>query len=423
MQDELLIFCLRSDSADAKASRMLQWRESDWDELLRQAVRHGISAHLFHNLKESGIADRIPAGIERQLREITMRNASRNVRLFHGLDKLLAALQGGGIPVIVMKGAYLAEVVYRSVALRSMWDVDLLVKEPDLDRTVTLLFESGFRLMDERTAKHLRKTPDRPYHVQPETKHFPDLIHPGWTVKLDVHVSLTHDSSVFPVDLEGVWRRAYKPENNRPDARVMSPVDALLYQCMHASYYHQFNFGLRSLCDVAEIMRRFQGELNWEEFRIRSAGWRADRCAWLTLRFARDLLNAPVPEGVLAALKPRADDAVARERALTRIFLGECGPRMYPDDLVRLLKARRPVEKAASLLKAVFPSRRIMSELYRVPTGSIRLVFHYPVRLKDLFVRWGSTTLRLALGLHDTASAAQSEYETVELKRWLTPPA
>jgi hypothetical protein len=59
----------------------------------------------------------------------TLYSALRNMRRCHELSKVLRILQNDGIPVIVLKGAALAEVVYGNIALRSMSDVDLLVKK------------------------------------------------------------------------------------------------------------------------------------------------------------------------------------------------------------------------------------------------------------------------------------------------------
>ena len=72
-----------------------------------------------------------------------LENAARNLRLYDNLCKVLKILRRDGIPVIVLKGAHLAELVYGNRALRFMGDLDLLVQKDDVMRVDALLIEMG----------------------------------------------------------------------------------------------------------------------------------------------------------------------------------------------------------------------------------------------------------------------------------------
>jgi hypothetical protein len=420
MEDQLLLFCLSMENEGSKASVIARWTDSEWNELIRQSARHGLSAYLHHRLKALNLTGSIPPPTERRLREITLQNASQNIRMYHELGKALKTLRDDGIPVILLKGAYMAEAVYGSIALRRMGDVDILVKKEDLHKTVKHLFQMGFRVMNEELTGYMERIKETRYHILPELKHFFDLVHPDWTVKLDVHVSLTLEDSSFAVDTDGLWERAVRSDAGGVEALVLSPVDSLLYQCIHASFHHHFMFGLRPLCDIAETIRRFQAELNWDNLRLRSRGWKADKCAWITLRFAREILGTAVPDDVLTALKPKEVDSNMVAWARAQIFKSQSEARSLPDDLIKLWKSSRLRDKAAAVRKAIFPSRQVMAVMYPASPASLRIYLYYPVRLKDLFVRWGRTGLRLLFRDKKALAVIEGENKEVALRQWLT---
>lgn len=104
----------------------------DWNEVVDAAAYHNLSPLLFKRLKQGGTWTCVPADAWERLRLAYFASANRNRRLYLQLRPLLAGLRTAGIPVIVLKGAYLAEAVYGDIALRPMGDVDLLVPSADL---------------------------------------------------------------------------------------------------------------------------------------------------------------------------------------------------------------------------------------------------------------------------------------------------
>jgi hypothetical protein len=85
-----------------------------------------------------------------RLHRIYLVHLGRNTRRLHRLGKLLRLLEQAGIRVAVLKGAHLAEAVYRNIGLRSMNDLDILVRKTDLDRTMQCIGEAGFLSPENR---------------------------------------------------------------------------------------------------------------------------------------------------------------------------------------------------------------------------------------------------------------------------------
>jgi hypothetical protein len=419
MKDELLFFCLRMNNEGLKAATIGKWQAAEWDELIRQSERHGVSAYLYRRLKELVLNGSIPTHVERRFREITLQNASRNIRLYHELGKTLKILADNGIPVILLKGAHLAEGVYGNIALRPMGDVDILLKKKDLHKTVTLLLQTGFHAGDERQASYIEWSAGNQYHILPNAKHFFDLVHPAWRVKLDVHCSLVEDEKPFNIDTEGLWDRAQRICTEGVEALTLSPVDLLLYQCLHASIHHLFEFGLRPFCDIFETIRCYKDEINWEQAQSRAVRWGVDRCTFLTLYLSRELLGAMVPDEVLKALQPRDFNPEVMNWARERIMSEHGRTQPLPSSLILFWKTRRFRNLVSAFLNTVFLSRRKLAIRYNTSPDSKWIFLYYPVRLKDLVLRWGRMTWDIMVRNKKIESDARHENASFMLEQWL----
>ncbi len=257
-----------------------------WEGFLAEAARHGVSALVAHALRHG--TDAVPAHVAHALEHQLLRNRMRNLRLLARLSDLLAVLAVAGIDVMVLKGAHLARAVYEDPALRAMSDVDLMVRKPDLERSAQTLIGLGWH-----------GSPPWPAGGH----QLPAFEHEG--VQIDMHWSIEDTEAPFSIDVAALWQRAVPLDFGRARALVLAPEDLLLHLCLHTAYGHgwrQFDGGLRQLADIAAGVRRHASSLDWDAFVARARAWRVERCVWLALAVARDLLAAPIPDGVSARL-------------------------------------------------------------------------------------------------------------------------
>jgi hypothetical protein len=64
--------------------------------------------------------------------------------LYRQLKEILIEFNKNNIPVILLKGAHLAQFVYGNIALRLMSDIDLLVKKEDLGCACAIIIKYGY---------------------------------------------------------------------------------------------------------------------------------------------------------------------------------------------------------------------------------------------------------------------------------------
>jgi hypothetical protein len=329
-----------------------------------------------------------------------MSAAWQGLRLHQWLGRILRALRDAGVPVIPLKGAFLASQVYGNVGLRQMLDFDLLIHCADLARVEPILLSLDYSV-DEGNSPESEERDAHRIYAPPK----------GGPI-LEVHWNPQAGRSPFAVDVGELWARAQPVTVTGTDALSLAPEDFLLHLCLHASHRHVFDFGLRPFCDIAETLRHYGDDLDWEQLVLLTRQWGASRCVHLTLYLAKVWLAAAVPEMVLSQLGPGAPDAKVLAWVTTRVFASQpagedreqfdrvSGPVSNP--WARLYVSRNLLEKLRVFVGACFPPPKVLADKYALPSGSWRAYLYYPVHLRDLAVRHARRAWQL---LHHDAEA------------------
>ena len=337
----------------------------DWDGFVAEASRHGVAA-----LASRGLArcETAPTRVVRSLEGHLLANRLRNLRLYSHLTAVLDRLSAQAIDVVVLKGAYLAQTVYADPALRAMSDADLLVRDRDLARAAVALREMGWTQgTSERVSAH----------------QLPTFEHDG--VHVELHWTIEDDGSPFAIDVAGLWERAIPARVGRARAFALSPEDLLLHLCLHTAYGHgwkQFDGGLRQLSDIAAVLRHHASTLDWDAMLERAEEWRTERCLWLCLATARDVLRADVPQSALDRLAPPNGrwQRIAHELCLGHHY-AELAQRLPVFARLWIHKRWRHLSRAARWRQCLLPARSSLRQVYpSLEARALLLVAHW----KDL---------------------------------------
>jgi len=167
-----------------------------------------------------------------------------NERLFRDVSVLLEALRAAGIETMILKGAALALLHYRDLGLRSLGDVDVLVRPSDVRRAVDVLtglgWEPARRPLPDLTDAYLRRR--RAINLSSDR-----------IKKLDLHWHVI-DESCRPNGDDGFWSGAIRAAVRGVETRAMNPTDQLLHVCAHEIRWSPVPLP-RWIVDVAMILR------------------------------------------------------------------------------------------------------------------------------------------------------------------------
>jgi hypothetical protein len=380
----LLLDLLRTGDREDVSGKLARLDGTSWNELILAADKHQVTSLLYWRLKNTEPAGNVLVEAMARLRRAYYAEAARAVLRGHGLSPLLAVLGEAGVPVIVLKGACLAEAVYVNIALRSMSDVDLLVPRVELPRAQAILLDLGYGPQQRKDIELLcRRNMELDAFV-------------GVDPSVELHWSIAVPTSPFRIDIAGLWERAQPATIAGVHVLALSPEDLLLHLCLHASHQHGFECGLRPFCDIAEAVRHYGSELDWSQFVDRAREWGASRYVGLTLHLARNLLAVPVPEDVLGQLVPGGLDSRMLKEATKYVLAQE----RYRDDWALLHLPNRwgdksTREKVKALWEmASFPSRSQKVLRYPRSRDSRHLWPHYVLRLVALSREYGRAALQ-----------------------------
>lgn len=400
---KILLACLHRAESRLDPAALSTLTGEEWATLIDMATRHGVASLLYQRLKAPTLVGRAPDGVLERLRGLYLNTAACNVRLYEELRALLLALGAAGIPILVLKGAYLAANVYRNIALRPMGDIDILVPKTAARDALKILKNTGYEL-------HLPATEEAiPFFgkdmvLKKEGCHFP----------VEVHWTLTDHEII--INMDELWKRHQSTSIEGVEGAILSFEDFLLHICLHASYHHEFNISLMALYDITFFIEQFQKELSWDRFCHHISIHECSKGIYLILYLAKELAGANVPSKILEILKPTSLSKAMITAAKYRILHGQDSAAAYSINLISLWTSGSSIEQFRIIWRRLFPSRQEMSYMYPIPPGSLILYGYYLVRMKDLMRRHGAAAWRLWRG---NGELAETVRQRDALREWL----
>jgi hypothetical protein len=203
----------------------------DWDYILKESIRHGVAPLVYNNLKEidSLRSLQVPNEILSNFEGIYHATAYKNVTLLEESKRIIRALNEKGINAVPIKGASLAERIYKNIALRPFKDIDLLIRKADLPGARMVLEDLGFR---------------SPQYLLPDSfylrNHFniPFIKHGPIKTYLEIHWGFTDRYMLYTPDMEAVWSEV---PSGRETSAYLSIEDELVYLAMHLEMHGYLN--------------------------------------------------------------------------------------------------------------------------------------------------------------------------------------
>jgi len=197
------------------------------------------------------------------------------------VSALLVALDRAGVETLIIKGGALAYLVYDEPHLRMRGDVDLWVRQRDLDAAQSVIEGLGYRRQREPDAavatsqRHLA-------HADP----LRDPIDLHWHV---LNPQVFQDVLHF----DAAWRRSLAVLPLGPSARTLGLADALLLACAHRVAHHGDAVELRWLWDIHLLVGRLT-PADVSQFLESSASARTRTVCARSLALAGELFGTPV---------------------------------------------------------------------------------------------------------------------------------
>ncbi|MBI4317611.1 MAG: nucleotidyltransferase family protein [Chloroflexi bacterium] len=304
MPVELLLSSISRVAIDGQTSRTMRdvlSKSIDWREVLRKAEKSGVTALLYHNLKEADLELLVPPDVLSVLKHTYITNGVRNMALLREAELLVQMLDRECLPAIVLKGTALLATAYPTIAMRRMCDIDLLFRPHHLPRAAAVLVANGFT--------HLEKGDlAEGYATDFVRQDRMGAVEIGASVEL--HAELVSEKAPFTIDLDALWARAIAIRIGRTDMMALSVEDQVHNLAAHL-FTHHFApaWQWRNMCDLSAILRTYgSGGIDWDYLLQSSREYRTAGAVFLMLNSLDESLKPPPLTLFLDRLKPVIDE-------------------------------------------------------------------------------------------------------------------
>lgn len=382
-EDRLLLSCLRTETDKIDKNKILEAKISgiNWGNFLKRAKENSISSLIYSKLNENK-HDFLttPAKIFQELKKDYYLNAARNALIFEELGRILNTLGQKGPQVIVLKGAALAETVYKNLAFRPMLDIDLLVKKDDL------------RDLDEQLKK-LRYWPsDRDVNdIDLSSSYLTTLDYRSSSensISLHIHwhfvnSTVPNDSLVENIKMENIWRDAIEAKIADVETLVMAPHHLLVHLSEHALRVSHSLCKMAFFYDIHETINSHKEQLDWDSLISETLEFNLNRMVYLSLHFTSEYLGTKIPKYVFSSLKPRHFSLGER------IFKNSVSNnRHFPGSsyFVHLAMNKGLYKKAKFIGRTFFPPRQIMAQRSYIPKSKLGYTYYFR-RANEIFLQ------------------------------------
>jgi hypothetical protein len=317
-EERVLLRLARQELTDDDKSFPCEQTRIDWDQVAGLALRGGIAGLVESNLRQLGLG-----GAQRRLAMASLHTEVENRLLLRETVAVCAQASAQGAMLLPLKGiALIAGGVYANPGLRSMCDVDLLCRPDQFEQVLGMLRERGFEETGYVPAQH-----DYYHHVT--------LVKPlgSRQTMFELHWQPTYGFFDFQSVVAAWFTRSRRVRTVDGELPGLSPTDLLLSVSLHLAT-HRFRAGLKWLVDIAEISRRWQTKIDWQQLWRDARKLGATSALTFAFKMAVRLLDAPISGLPPAGLRERLGRRLCPDTAMVR---SEPQPGNLSSGLINLL--------------------------------------------------------------------------------------
>jgi len=224
-----------------EANALIEHSHLDWSYIIQKCYIHRLLCRLFNHTKYSL---ELP---KHYLHLLQNDYDLANYRSFNQQKEflnVLKELKNNGINSILLKGVYLSEKCYQSLAERPFVDMDILIQKEDASRIFKVLKELGYiqGSYNRKTQKVDIIDQNRLTGYEVELQHYGEFVKPNESklldcFKIDVHHRLNTVFDSFGYDINDLFERAVEDDISGVPFLRLSNEDFLMHLISHL-YWH-----------------------------------------------------------------------------------------------------------------------------------------------------------------------------------------
>lgn len=239
---KILLELIKDDNDEHIHQRKNVWFTSmDWDYFLKLAMHHRIYPLVYLKLKEVA-SELTPSYVLQTLQVEYQKNTFQMLRLSGEMERVSKLFTENQIRSLFLKGPAVAHDLYGDISLRTSKDLDILIPEPDLEKTENLLLNEGYEKEEAPTV--LNEIKWRHHHIA--------YFHPKKKIQIEIHWRL-HPRPMKEPKFEELWERKSTSSLTKHPVSFLGREDLVLYLIAHGARHGWFR--LRWLKDIDQMFK------------------------------------------------------------------------------------------------------------------------------------------------------------------------
>ena len=205
-----------------------------------------ISSQIYHLLKQAGKLEETPLFFQKRLKQKYTEALYQNLFIKNQTEMLLKEFERSGIEVIPIKGTVFAEKYFGHIGARSTSDIDLLIKNNELDRAIECINTLGFTpdLKDIPSGFNLTFNKELPQST------IPLMVELHWNIM---------DPTTADLNIEEFWNQS-KPFQDFNYVKELSDFHTFYMIVLHG-WRHNMN-SLKYFIDILQLIIMSKESLN-----------------------------------------------------------------------------------------------------------------------------------------------------------------
>jgi len=382
--------------------------DTEWGLFIHTAWQQGIANLIYRRFIDLGAIEKVPERTRKLLHEGAVKAGTSTMLMLYHAGEILKNMKAKGLPVITLKGLYLAENVYSDISLRTFGDLDLMVHKGHVNEAIACLQDLGYTLVTYYNSGDVNR----------DIKHVPPMIKTSGPC-VEIHWTILEEDEPFTIDAGGLWQRAVPARVAGVDVLALGCEDLVLHLCVHLGYQHNFKIGLMGLYDIVEVLQHFQASIDWRKLIATAREWGAERVVWLVLKLAKELLGAEAPGDVYGWLIQETVPEALLAEARVQLLVRDSQVVQMTPDLAKLASSRGLLARSKVLLSRVLIPRAALARLYNVPPRSLRIIGCYFRRARDLWQSYRGAIKQVLSQDKAAMAGVAGEKSTEHLRTWM----
>ncbi|WP_154991636.1 nucleotidyltransferase domain-containing protein [Priestia megaterium] len=273
---DFLLTLLREEN---KSEEIIPSKEIDWSYFLKLVKHHRVCPLVYLKLKDT--PDAVPSNVIEALLQEYKKNTFKMLQLTGEMETLDNVFQENDIETLCLKGPPVAYDLFGDISLRMSKDLDILVREEELEKAESILFSLGYE--KEKVSTVLNEIKWRHHHIA--------YYHPNKKIQVEVHWRL-QPRPMKRTSFEELWSRKRESQVTKHPISFMGTEDLMLYLISHGARHGWSR--LRWLKDIDQMVRN--KDINYVHFKELAIEHQQNHLVGQAFQLAHLFFQTPVHE-------------------------------------------------------------------------------------------------------------------------------